>query len=109
MDTACTSAVWVPPPDRAGRAGCPERVEQFAQRVFVDVAGERPIETLTTLEYGFGSRESGFGEQRGGDTGMRRPARVQTLCPRAVRQVLDDPARLAAGDSECAHDGVFIE
>ena len=38
---------------------------------------------------------------------MRSPARVQALGPRAVGQVLDDPARLAAADPERADQLVF--
>ena len=63
-------------------------------------AREALVEAVGALEDRPRAGEAGLGEQRRHDAGVGRPARVEALGPRAVRQVLDDAARLAAAESE---------
>src|SRR5438128_4701433 len=80
--------------------GAPERAEQLVQTRGVVAAREGLVEAVGALEDRFRPREAGPREQRGHHTRMGGPARMQPLGPRAVRQVLDDPACLASADPE---------
>ncbi len=110
-------AVHVRLGDRAARIGLERQLlelpdaaearEQLVEPLGLDIARERAIEPVLALEYRLGPGEAGLGEERGDDAGMRRPARVQALRPRAVGQILDDPRGLAPADAEGAHQLVL--
>ena len=78
----------------------PQRVEQGIDRRFRGAAGKSLIEAVGALEDGLRSGEAGAGEDDRSHPGMSRPAWMQSLGPRPVGEILDDPARLAAADAE---------
>src|SRR5207253_9131191 len=89
--------------------GAPERAEQLVQTRGVVAAREGLVEAVGALEDRFRPREAGPREQRSHHTRMGGPAWMQPLGPRAVRQVLDDPACLASADPERRDELVFRE
>ena len=110
-------AVHVGLGDRAARVGferellelpyATEARQQLLETLGLEAAGEGAIEAVLALEDRLGPGEAGLGEQRGDHAGVSGPARVQTLGPRAVGQVFDDPRRLAPADPEGAHELVL--
>jgi len=87
----------------------PERGEEGVDGLVRGPAGKSLIETVRALEDGLRSGEAGAGEDDRGHPGMGRPARVQSLGPRSVGEVLDDPACLAAADAEGVDELVLGE
>ena len=64
------------------------------------LAAEPLVEPVGALEDRPGAGEAGAREHRRDDPRVGRPPGVEALGPGAVRQVLDDPARLAAAEAE---------
>src|SRR4029078_10437050 len=62
-------------------------------------AREGVVEAVRALEHRARPDEAVAREVDGADAGLRRPAGVQALGPRALREVLDDAARHRADDA----------
>ena len=78
----------------------PEAPQQRLEPARIRATGERRIEPVLTLEHARRPGEAGAGQARGDHAAVCRPAGVKALGPRAIGEVLDDPAGLTAADAE---------
>src|SRR5262249_24739025 len=80
----------------------PARAEIAGKRVVVAAggAGEAVEQAVHAFEYGARPEETGTGEPRRAQSGLRRPARMQALGPGALREIFDDAAGHGTDDAE---------
>src|SRR5678816_1702416 len=80
--------------------GKPFGAEAFQHAAIIAVARVREAmeETVIALEHGPRSDEPRLRHPRGAIAGLRSPARVHALRPRAFGEILDDAGRHAGGD-----------
>ena len=89
----------------------PAPTEIGSQRLVVAMGRVRkPMkQTVHALEHGARTDKSRPRQQRRPNAGLRRPARMQPLGPRALGEIFDDAPCHAAGDAERVHDLSGIE
>src|SRR5262245_46752367 len=80
----------------------PACAEIAGQRIVVagGGVGEAVEKAVHAFEYGARAEETRAGEPRRAQPGLRRPARMQALGPRALREIFDDAAGHGTDDAE---------
>ena len=64
---------------------------------------------MRAFEYGTRAAKAFAREQRRDNPAMRRPSRVESLRPTAIRQIFDDPRALTPTQSKCVRPSGYVK